>query len=216
MQESRRKVKSKEILADIRAGMEEPELMDKHGLSPRQLQAFFRKLSEAGLIEYPRPAGEIPEDHALVPVEKEAREVPRDSDERRRLLRRLRGEERERQEHDKVLRILESTFHWHLLGVGAVMFFVGVGLYVMWPYIETRWLGDLALDRTLGHQGSTERTYEIWHYVSTKGGPVMALVGGLLAAAGMIKRWLNNRRIERMVVRQRQGLVFEPAREEQR
>ncbi len=214
MQETRGKVGSKEILADIRAGMNESQLTDKYGLSRAQVQAFFRKLSQAGLYEHSPAAGAIPKDHALVPVEKEARDVLRDSEERKRQLRRLRREEKERQENEKVLAIMDSNLHWHLLGVGAVTLFIGIALYVMWPYIETRWLADLALDRTLGHQGSTERSYLIWQYVSTKGGPVLVLAGGLLAVAGVVKRWLNNRRIRRMVGRQRQGLVFEPAREE--
>jgi hypothetical protein len=193
--------------------MDESALMDKYKLSRQNLQLVFQKLHQAGLLE-PSPAeGPIPEDHALVPVEKKARDVPRDSGERRRRLRRLREEQRAREESERLLKIFESTVHWWLLGVGLVTFLTGTALYLMWPYLDSLWFGDLALDRALGLHGSTQHTYELWHRLSTGGGPIMALAGGLLAVVGLVKLWLNKRKLEKLIERQRQGLVFSASRE---
>ncbi|MDQ7783757.1 MAG: hypothetical protein RDU20_12810 [Desulfomonilaceae bacterium] len=216
MPESKGKVSTKEILADIRAGMDESELMAKYRLSPQNLQTVFRKLAQAGYLDPSHAGSSIPADHALVPVEKKARDVPRDSRERKIQLRRLREQRKAREESERLLMLMESTSHRWLVGLGVVALFAGTVLYLMWPYIDSLWFGDLALDRALGRHGSAQRSYEIWHRVSTAGGPVTALVGGVLVAVGLIKRWMNKRKLEKMIVRQRQALVFEPSRETSR
>jgi len=213
MQVPKGKVRSKEILADIRAGMDESLLMAKYQLSPRNLKLVFEKLIEAGLLERPQTEGPIPENRALVPVEKKARDVPRDSGERRRQMRRLREEQRAREQSERLLKIAESTVHWWLIGGGLVTFLFGIVLYVMWPYLDSLWFGDLALDRALGLHSSTQQTYELWHRVSTTGGPIVAMAGGLLAVVGLVTLWLNKRKMEKLINRQRQGLMFSASRE---
>ena len=41
-------VSAKEILADIKAGMDDTTLMQKYGLSDKGLQSIFKKLVDAG------------------------------------------------------------------------------------------------------------------------------------------------------------------------
>ena len=48
--EPKRKIKAKEIVNDIREGMSDPQLMEKHSLSSKGLQCIFKKLSEAKAI----------------------------------------------------------------------------------------------------------------------------------------------------------------------
>ena len=45
-----KKINRKMVLADIRAGLDENALMDKYGLTPRQLESVMRKLDDAGLL----------------------------------------------------------------------------------------------------------------------------------------------------------------------
>jgi len=47
-----RKIKAKEIAADIHAGMGDSELIGKYDLSAKQLECVLRKLVEADLITY--------------------------------------------------------------------------------------------------------------------------------------------------------------------
>jgi len=47
-----RKIKAKEIAADIHAGMGDSELIGKYDLSAKQLEGVLRKLVEADLITY--------------------------------------------------------------------------------------------------------------------------------------------------------------------
>jgi hypothetical protein len=46
----KRKIKAKEIVNDIRSGMTDSQLMEKHGLSSKGLQSIFTKLVEAKAI----------------------------------------------------------------------------------------------------------------------------------------------------------------------
>ncbi len=46
----KRKLSAKEVLADIRAGMYDEQLMQKYKLSTASLQSLFGKLLKAGLI----------------------------------------------------------------------------------------------------------------------------------------------------------------------
>ncbi|MBI5570648.1 MAG: hypothetical protein HY914_11950 [Desulfomonile tiedjei] len=45
----RRKISAKQVLADIRSGMDDESLMTRYNLSHRQLQSLFRKIIGAGL-----------------------------------------------------------------------------------------------------------------------------------------------------------------------
>ena len=45
----RRKINARQILTDIRSGMDDESLMTRYNLSHRQLQSLFRKIIEAGL-----------------------------------------------------------------------------------------------------------------------------------------------------------------------
>lgn len=47
-----RKIGAAAIVRDIRAGMHDPDLMDKYNLSASGLQKLLRKLVEAGIIEH--------------------------------------------------------------------------------------------------------------------------------------------------------------------
>lgn len=46
------KIKAKEALADIRAGMDDISLMEKYKLSAAGLQSLFKKLGQAGIIKH--------------------------------------------------------------------------------------------------------------------------------------------------------------------
>lgn len=45
------KVSAKEVLADIRAGMSDRDLMKKYGLSEKGLQSLSKKLIDAGVLK---------------------------------------------------------------------------------------------------------------------------------------------------------------------
>jgi hypothetical protein len=45
-----KKIKVKEFVADIRAGMDDPTLMRKYGLSDKELKNVFQKLVEVDFI----------------------------------------------------------------------------------------------------------------------------------------------------------------------
>ncbi len=47
---AKRKIKAKKIVEDVRAGLSDAQLMERHGLTPRTLQYVFRKLVQAGLM----------------------------------------------------------------------------------------------------------------------------------------------------------------------
>jgi hypothetical protein len=49
--EPKRKIKAKDIVNDVRQGMNDAQLMDKHKLSPKGLQSVFKKLIEAKAIK---------------------------------------------------------------------------------------------------------------------------------------------------------------------
>jgi hypothetical protein len=46
----KKKLKVKELVADIRAGMDDPTLMSKYGLVEKDLERVFQKLLEADFI----------------------------------------------------------------------------------------------------------------------------------------------------------------------
>lgn len=46
----KKKLSARQILADIRSGMEEPDLKSKYGLSDKALESVFRQLSHKGLL----------------------------------------------------------------------------------------------------------------------------------------------------------------------
>jgi|GEM_PF-1766695 len=48
---SKQKISAKDLIADIRAGMDDPSLMKKYGLSAQGLQTAFRKLVEANVLK---------------------------------------------------------------------------------------------------------------------------------------------------------------------
>ncbi len=45
-----KQIRASEAIRDIRAGVENEALMEKYGISQRQLQILFRKIIEAGLM----------------------------------------------------------------------------------------------------------------------------------------------------------------------
>lgn len=49
-QRAKVKISAKQIIQDIRSGMDNPALMDKYELSPDRLQTIFKKLVEQGRI----------------------------------------------------------------------------------------------------------------------------------------------------------------------
>ena len=49
--EPKRKIKAKDIVSDIRQGMSDSQLMEKHTLSSKGLQSVFRKLVDANAIK---------------------------------------------------------------------------------------------------------------------------------------------------------------------
>jgi hypothetical protein len=53
---AKRTVDAKEILADIKAGMDSPALMEKYQLSEKGLQSLFTKLKDAGVLK-PKKGG---------------------------------------------------------------------------------------------------------------------------------------------------------------
>lgn len=46
----KRKISARQILADLRAGMTDRELMEKHNCSPESLRYIFKRLVEWGLM----------------------------------------------------------------------------------------------------------------------------------------------------------------------
>lgn len=48
---SKLKISAKQVLNDINAGMSNADLMEKYGVSPKGLDALFRKLADAGLLK---------------------------------------------------------------------------------------------------------------------------------------------------------------------
>jgi hypothetical protein len=46
----KRTIKAKEFIKDIRTGMADPELIEKYGLMPKELQRVLSYLIDAGLI----------------------------------------------------------------------------------------------------------------------------------------------------------------------
>jgi hypothetical protein len=217
MPKSNRKIKAKMILADVRAGMAESNLMKKYRLSQKDLQTVYGKMKEAGLAVPQVSEGPIPVDHALIPLEKKSRDVQRESHpaEQRRRLRELRREQKAREESEKLLRIVDSTFHWWLMLIGVVSLGVGACLYIAGPYLEILWMEDLALERTLNLQGPTQRSYDLWLWLATVVGPITALLGGMVTAVGGLKWWLNARKLRSVIERHRQGLVFSASRDEE-
>jgi len=49
--ETKRKIKAKDIVNNIRSGMSDSQLMNKHGLSSKGLQSIFKKLVDAKAIK---------------------------------------------------------------------------------------------------------------------------------------------------------------------
>ena len=47
----KRTINAKEILADIKAGMDDSALIEKCALSEKGLQSLFKKLTDAGLLK---------------------------------------------------------------------------------------------------------------------------------------------------------------------
>jgi hypothetical protein len=44
-------INAKEILTDLKAGMDNTALMEKYGLSEKGLQSLFKKLTDAGVLK---------------------------------------------------------------------------------------------------------------------------------------------------------------------
>jgi hypothetical protein len=49
--ETKRTIKAKDIVKDIRSGMTDSQLMNKHGLSSKGLQSIFKKLINANAMK---------------------------------------------------------------------------------------------------------------------------------------------------------------------
>ncbi len=86
---SKLKISAKQVLADINAGMSNAALMEKYGISPKGLEALFKKLVDAGLLKeesrMQKPAGPKQEpvahsDHAPVRKIESAAVRPQKSD----------------------------------------------------------------------------------------------------------------------------------------
>ncbi len=56
----KQRISAKTVLADIRAGMTDADLMEKHGISPRGLASLFQKLVKASLLEESEIADRVP------------------------------------------------------------------------------------------------------------------------------------------------------------
>jgi hypothetical protein len=50
---AKRTINAKEILADLKAGMNNAALMAKYGLSEKGLQSLFKKLMDTGVLKHP-------------------------------------------------------------------------------------------------------------------------------------------------------------------
>ena len=48
---AKRTISAKEILTDIKAGMDDAALMQRYGLPEKNLQSVFKKLVDAGVLE---------------------------------------------------------------------------------------------------------------------------------------------------------------------
>jgi hypothetical protein len=68
----KQKISAKELLADIRAGMDDPALMKKYGLSAEGLQSALKKLIEAKVITQVELDNRVP--LAFLKQQKEKRE----------------------------------------------------------------------------------------------------------------------------------------------
>ena len=51
---AKKTINAKEILADIKAGMDNAALMEKYQLSEKGLQSLFKKLTDAGVLKRSR------------------------------------------------------------------------------------------------------------------------------------------------------------------
>jgi hypothetical protein len=49
--QTKRKISAKEVVAEIEAGIDDVALMQKYGLSVRQLAGLYKKLEDAGLLQ---------------------------------------------------------------------------------------------------------------------------------------------------------------------
>ncbi|MGB9618243.1 MAG: hypothetical protein ACPL7J_13045, partial [Desulfomonilaceae bacterium] len=58
----KRKIKAKEIIADIRAGMMDQELMEKYNVSQNALKSIFQKLIDSGSLQQHELEERIPPD----------------------------------------------------------------------------------------------------------------------------------------------------------
>lgn len=57
---AKRKITGREVLKDIKAGMDDPELMDKYKLSAQGLQSVFNKLVNAGVLTHAELDSRVP------------------------------------------------------------------------------------------------------------------------------------------------------------
>jgi len=71
-----RKIKARDIVNDIRAGVTDADLMSKYRLSSRGLQSAFDKLVEAGAIRLEEIYGRSPSDDDTVRID-DLRDLPR-------------------------------------------------------------------------------------------------------------------------------------------
>ena len=47
---AKRKISARRVIEDLRAGLSNDELMEKHNMSPESLRYVFKRLVEAGLM----------------------------------------------------------------------------------------------------------------------------------------------------------------------
>ena len=50
---TKRTIKAKEFIRDIRTGMADPDLIEKYGVTPKEFKRVLRYLVDAGLITQP-------------------------------------------------------------------------------------------------------------------------------------------------------------------
>ncbi|HMK34379.1 MAG TPA: hypothetical protein VK463_04875 [Desulfomonilaceae bacterium] len=65
---AKRKIKAADMVKDIRAGLTDPEIMEKHTLSPKGLQSVLRKLLEAEFVSPDEIYGRSPSTEEIVDI----------------------------------------------------------------------------------------------------------------------------------------------------
>lgn len=189
------KISAREILKDIRAGMDDSLLMEKYGLSRKGLSGVYRKLTEAGVVLKRKEDAPIPASRSLVPVRQP--QAGEDTMQRQDV-----GPQKGKglaRAGDEILTIVESRTHVWLLASGLIMLVFGTAVYGLWPHMAQMWIGEIELAKSLNYYGQVENSYMLWLRICTKGGPIVAVAGLAVSIAGLLAWWLKSYRLRKLL-----------------